>query len=420
MLFMQIYYIFFLRKPFKQTISVSLFIIMTDRSHDNRAAMLGLFTDRNFGDPLICRTVGNLFSQQFGYQIEWTRCDLRHAFIFLPRNAGNRMLKYRSEICEVLAQKLLPSYFYNQRIKRLAQAYGQMLDGCRFGVIAGGGIIHYRHHNYWQNISAFILACSKRNIPVAINAVGIEDHDANDRKCRILTNYLHYSNVRSVTTRDDISSLSFYMNGSGAVTDKIIDPVIFCAEQEGICRNSKSDIIGIGLIKKTIFSDYRVDCSHRRLVEFYSGVIRQLESEGIQYRLFTNGLDEDTNLLQEIEEALGGRRLTVSEPKTASELISIIAGFKGIITARMHSCIIAYSLGIPAVALVWNAKLKYWGMNINKPECYLPLEELDPSTAIAILKEQMELPEAYDEELRKQMKDTHLASVDAAISALDL
>lgn len=380
-----------------------------------KAALLGLFTDRNFGDPLICQTVSQLYDMQAGQPFEWVKADLRHAFIRLPRTAGNRMLKYVSEAVLRIADFTHWESMYRMRIGLLSKAYVKQVEGCDLAIIAGGGIIHYRHHDYWQNISAFIVACGRLGIPVAVNAVGIEDYDAGNLKCRMLSSYLRQDIVKSVTTRDDIDVLKLYMEGSHAVVGKIIDPVIFCSRMTGIQRNENSQTVGIGIIRKNIFSDFHVEFNHKRLASFYADIIRSFEQNGTSYRLFTNGLEEDLDILPDIESKLG-HSLEVTVPQSANDLIRIVSGFKGIITARMHSCIVAYSLGVPAVGLVWNRKLEFWGRNIGCSSCFLALEGLDPALAIRQLDTAMQ--EGYDRQLREQLEEEHLKSVSETLKAL--
>ena len=63
-------------------------------------------------------------------------------------------------------------------------------------------------------------------------------------------------------------------------------------------------------------------------------------------------------------------------PKTPKEMIENIASYKCIIAARLHSCIVAYSLGIPVIGLVWNYKLKLWGKNIGTEDFFIESKNL--------------------------------------------
>ncbi|MDE6354862.1 MAG: polysaccharide pyruvyl transferase family protein, partial [Prevotella sp.] len=57
-------------------------------------------------------------------------------------------------------------------------------------------------------------------------------------------------------------------------------------------------------------------------------------------------------------------------------MIENIASYKCIIAARLHSCIVAYSLGIPVIGLVWNYKLKLWGKNIGTEDFFIESKNL--------------------------------------------
>jgi len=380
-----------------------------------RVALLGLFTDRNFGDPLICRSCRQLFEMEAAEPLEWVECDLRHPFMALPRTSGVRMLKYMSEGIRRIQDPLSAKALYKLRICILEKVFSRQLDGCDAAVIAGGGIVHYRHHDYWQTISAFIKACWRKEIPVAINAVGIEDYDPDNVKCRILSEFFSYPNIKAATTRDDLEALQHYFGNSRAITSKVADPVIFCSKTSGIAKVSDSETIGIGIIRKEILADYRESLPVSELTGFYADLIKLFDREHVPYRLFTNGLDLDLDILPDLER-LTGHSLEVDVPQDADGLISTIASFKGIITARMHSWIVAYSLDIPAVGFAWNRKLPFWASNIGKPDCCMSLYALDASDAWKRLQDAGE----YDPAIRSGLEKDYLESVRRALSGLSV
>src|SRR5690606_25962164 len=60
----------------------------------------------------------------------------------------------------------------------------------------------------------------------------------------------------------------------------------------------------------------------------------------------------------------------------------IISKFSVVIAARLHANIIAYSLDIPSIGLVWNDKLTFFGNKIGVPERFIPTEHLSAENII--------------------------------------
>ena len=89
-------------------------------------------------------------------------------------------------------------------------------------------------------------------------------------------------------------------------------------------------------------------------------------------------------------------------------MVNIISGFKGIIATRLHSNIIAYSLQVPAIGLVWNNKLKMFGQNIGYPERFIEVENFDEKNIVDKMEKAiMELYEKIKPEVyRKSEEDS--------------
>ena len=59
-----------------------------------------------------------------------------------------------------------------------------------------------------------------------------------------------------------------------------------------------------------------------------------------------------------------------------------ISSFKTIIACRMHANIIAYSLKIPSVGLIWNNKLALWGEKCGYSDRFIKAEDMNGSYAV--------------------------------------
>ena len=76
-------------------------------------------------------------------------------------------------------------------------------------------------------------------------------------------------------------------------------------------------------------------------------------------------------------------------PAEGAELVRIISDYKGIIATRLHTNIIAYSMGCPSIGLVWNDKLAQWGAGIGHPERFVEADRMEALDVVSRLKRAM-------------------------------
>ena len=126
----------------------------------------------------------------------------------------------------------------------------------------------------------------------------------------------------------------------------------------------------------------------------------------IPWKIFTNGdqndimfskyiIDQITELDQPYENYMAPM------PTKPEELVSMLSCFKGIISFRLHSHIIAASLQIPSVALVWDNKLRFFFKKLGYDNRCFTVEETPE-----FIYKQMErvLEEGIDETLLEEQK----------------
>lgn len=378
---------------------------------------MGLFTDLNQGDPLIHRTVKALYSSQCDETIEWKDVDLRFYFDGLPRKFFIRVARKLFYKIEKIAQKFDLLALYDVRIKLLSYCLKYHFVGTDGVVLVGGGVLHYKWHDYLTTISAALLACKKLKIPMIINAVGVEGFDSGNPKCLLLSKYMRIGSLKYISTRDDLGLLreKYLKNDSSIESDKIIDPVIFCSKLFDVAIQ-KNGTIGVGLLWKNFMKKYQETISVDDLRKYYIDLIEELERKNLKWEFFTNGLATDADLIPELESYFK-RKFFVRIPKNTDEFMTMIASYRGIITARMHGCITAYSFGVPAVAYNWVEKVGFWFQNINHPERTILLNNLNGKLAVQRFLEAESI--GYEMDLRNQLENDHIRKVKKAISLLD-
>lgn len=260
-------------------------------------------------------------------------------------------------------------------------------DGILF---AGGGILKFRQEEFDRRIVEIVRFADERQIPVFFNAVGVEGYDEADERCQALKAVLRLPCVRGVTTRDDLRRLDGdYLRGTKTPRRLVYDPAVFSSEIFRVKRQPEAQTVGLGVIRDGVFEDYG-DASFPRekQLAFWSGIAEELTKRGIPWKFYTNGVGRDEEFVDALVEHMGlsdQESCRMPQPRSAEELVTMLSGFRGIVAGRMHSHIIAYSLGIPSVGILWNDKLRMWSERIGEPEHYFAPADCDARKAVETL-----------------------------------
>ena len=232
---------------------------------------------------------------------------------------------------------------------------------------SGGGIFQSTYLNFWTGIFPILKYCDKNDKKVYFNAIGIE-------KPKILLEHLFYKyllNIKcvfAISTRDDIEYLQSIIKDFRKCK-KILDPALWTKECYRV-EPKKSDIIGIGVIRPKIFFDNGLDITVNEILEIYANLILHLENSGYKWQLFSNGNRVDYKFGQDILKHLEkDSSFLAPMPETDIDLVNTVSQYKAIIASRLHANVIATSLDIPSVGIIWNKKLesfsKYMKFNWN-------------------------------------------------------
>lgn len=160
---------------------------------------------------------------------------------------------------------------------------------------------------------------------------------------------------------------------------RTFDPALWADCVYGI-RKKESDRIGLGVMHCT-------NIPYDQVLDFWVSVIGELDRRNIKWSMFCNGAIEDYRLGQRILE-----RVAAEDPEkllncasVPEELVEQISGFSGLISFRLHSHIIAASLGIPAIAIEWDKKLRFFYRNLELEGRCLSMESSPQEVVDAFL-----------------------------------
>lgn len=347
-----------------------------------RIAVIGLYYAPNLGDAVICDCVAEWMREEFpNADIDIVDIEGKREF---PNQVGMplqelkiRQIKSKIEYWLTEHRLIDVMYFWNKRDVDARQKYYDEVAGRRYdaAVFAGGQLFMD-----WlsMDVSEFIKRFDKVNTPVFLNACGTGK--AASRHIRsILKENLSKSAVKFVSSRDDVDEInSLYMSGNMKAV-RTFDPALWAGCVYGKSKK-KSDLIGLGVMHCT-------SIPYDQVIDFWVSVIGELDQRKIRWKMFCNGAVEDYRLGQRVLE-----KLSVEDPEralkcaeTPEELVEQISGFSGLISFRLHSHIIAASLGIPAVAIEWDKKLRFFYRNLEHEERCLTIESSAQEVADALV-----------------------------------
>jgi len=176
------------------------------------------------------------------------------------------------------------------------------------------------------------------------------------------------------------------------------DPALWAAEAYGVTRDVASTAIGVGIMAPpaALQGAEAADATwltEAFLLRFWRESIARIAAAGHEVRIFTNGSPDDHAFAARVRAALAddlrARTTLEPRPRCGDELVRGIARYRGIVAQRLHALIIAHSLGVPAVGLVWDDKVRQFGAMAGRPERTLEAETATPETAIRTLAEAM-------------------------------
>ena len=368
-----------------------------------KIAFFGFFNETNYGDPIIADCTIWLYKEY----CKKINIDINP--ILVPINLVNYrlplLLKYLRGVGNRLNISFLREIEYKIILKKYTIKFKQILSDIDCIIFVGGGLLKFSTQFFGPCIKAAISVAEEKKIPVIFNSVGVEGYDDNNWKCRILKECLLSKTVKSVSTRDDLNTLlNHYFDGLNEKhCQKVADPAVWVSDCYGIYKDVYSNIVGVNIARGRIFSDYGYPIKPEDLFQFYVELIQKL-SRNFSVRLFTNGHHNDNLFATSIYEYLRkcGLELEVLLPKSPKELVACEAQCKGIIATRLHSSIVAYSLDIPFVGLVWNDKLKFFGLNIGVPDYMVSYNNLKAIEVVSLFSKA--LNKGYNESIRSSFR----------------
>lgn len=378
--------------------------------------VVGLLTNENVGDYLLVEATKFLLRS---HDPDTLLVDIDVD----PQNAGAGMRRLNvraAAIMKVFRRPILAilrgpriAYLYNYLYwsTKLGWYFDERIKDLDAIVFTGGGFIKFKTQGLNYIDELILKTARRRNIPVMMNAVGVEGYSATDIRCQQLKKALNFDNVRVITTRDDIDTLNdHYVTNTGVVTERVGDPVFWLGDMEIVDQSAASSTdrargrIGINLINPLNFSVYGGAISPDAVVNFYRNLITELRRLDADFFLFSNGMAVDQTFGRSLVTSMNLRpEQLVHRPTTSAEFVNLVAGFDIIMSARMHAGITAYAIDVPVVGLIWGEKLQFLTQITGLRDRYFDEHELDAEKIAGMLVSN-DLPEP-DRERRDELRE---------------
>lgn len=364
-----------------------------------KIAIIGVYFASNLGDAVICDCVANWFQEAYPQaQVDVIDINGNTEFEVQP-TVSLRILHKRQKNLNRdywMARHGFDDkvyYWSNKNMENRMDFYEKVADKrYDFAVFAGGQLFMD-----WLSLDVceFLKHFERTKTPVFFNACGVGISVSQQIKERV-RRYVNSENVQFISTRDDVEKIGQrYLTGNKKAVPTY-DPALWSMEKYGM-KKKDSDVIGLGVMY----------CSHisvHKLIRFWVRIIKELDKRNIPWKMFCNGSMDDYNLGCYVLKRLHLDKETYfcECAKRPEMLVEQISGFKGIISFRLHSHIIATSLDIPGIALVWDDKLRFFYRHLGHEERCMTVKN-----SAAEVADQLEraLKEGYDRALVQEQKE---------------
>ena len=364
-----------------------------------KIAVIGVYYASNLGDAIICDCVA------FWLKKKWPSAsidiiDIENKKEFAKQtDTSLRTLEYRSwklkwEYWQTKHHIKDWMYYWNKTdVESRREFYKQIAEkGYDAAVFAGGQIFMD-----WlsMDLAAFLHCFEKAKTPVYLNACGVGISISSQIR-DTLRQYLLNDNVKLISTRDNQKEIEkLYVNHQKKVS-KTYDPALWTREVYPSVPKLSTNIVGLGVM-------YSNHAPLSKITGFWMQMIKQLSTKGLPWTMFCNGSIDDYYYAAYILKKAGLKQeeYLYDCAQRPDELVQQIASFRSLISFRLHSHIVATSFHIPAIAVVWDEKLRFYYRNLGHEERCKTIWDKPDSVLQAL---EIAENEGYDIDLIKKQK----------------
>ncbi|MBD2519708.1 polysaccharide pyruvyl transferase family protein [Nostoc sp. FACHB-973] len=256
-------------------------------------------------------------------------------------------------------------WFFKWRAQRY-RLYKHKLKGASMLIIGGGQLLADNNFDFPLKIYGVSQCAKKLGLPFYFYGCGVSYHWS--RLATFLFSQA-LSNATSITVRDieSLNRLSKRIPGILTKLSTSYDIATCCAEAYGIHRKENSQYIGLGVAEPDVLKRHSKELiqdlfTQTKLIQFWIDIAHELINRKLKFKFFTNGSPNDQLFAETIADSLvescDRSDILLPRPTNGKALVETISNFRGIIAFRLHACIVAHSLSIPAIGIKWDDKLE--------------------------------------------------------------
>lgn len=244
-------------------------------------------------------------------------------------------------------------------------------------IFVGGAYLKWATEEFQYSIRQVLNRADMYNVPVMMNAVGIEGYSEFDIRCQDTKKAINKLCVKTITTRDDVDFLNAnFITRENIVTTAVPDPALWVKECYVVNKSACFDI-GINISHKDVFKNNNL-LYKNQYRDIVSSIVKAVQDAGLTFAFFSNGKIEDYDGGVVLIKELGlSPSMVLPNPQTPEEYVNQISMFRCIVPLRFHASIVAYALGVPICGYLWNDKATYFLHETEQDKYFQEVDRFD-------------------------------------------
>ncbi len=308
---------------------------------------------------------------------------------------------------------IVTTEYMTTRDDALLERPRELIEAADVVIFGGAPVFNYRYQVFSRRTAITLRLAKRAETPVIFSAVGVEGYDEDNKKCQRLKKTLNFDVVKQVTTRDNFEALQKFKVRESLRIDKVADPAVFtpqvfapvlqeAADQEKNAAKQSEEPekkkIGVFILRSAGFKDNGFDFQRAEAAAFWNDLVEELERQGYDYELLTSGHFGDEAYLDYLQrDCHWDSSKCTYNVNSPDVLVSKIASYDAIISCRLHPSIIAFSLGVPSLGIVWNDKVTSFYETIGYDDRLVTVDDISAEQVVSKLEGAIEQGVEKDE-----------------------
>lgn len=266
------------------------------------------------------------------------------------------------------------------------EEYRALLQKTDLILIGGGQLLMDNALGFPSKLQSFSRLARELNKPYHIVSCGIGEYWsllAREMFTEVLTN------AASISLRDPYSMERLQQELPELKAQLAPDPALFTADLYPAQKQPAAPLLGICPINLLDFNrrlPKKQQYSEQAWLSWWFGLLGVLTLQRIPFRLYTTGVPQDIQFARQLlQEFALPAEILLPAPASTAEYCRQVQSFSRVITTRLHAAIAAHSYGIPALAIIWDEKVRSYFQMMERAPDARSVEEITPTTILNLL-----------------------------------